>query len=137
MQSVLTYFTLLVSVFMMEAQNNVEVSMYNFDNDKGKAMVGLFNEKGDFLDAAYVSLSSEIKDKTASVIFTDVPDGTYAISCYHDKDDNGVLNMFMGMWPTESYGCSNNARGSFGPPTWEDAKFDLTDGENRKIDIKL
>ena len=38
-----------------------------------------------------------------------------------DADDDFDTN-FLGI-PTENYGFSNNARGLFGPPNWEDAKF--------------
>ncbi|MFN7603100.1 MAG: DUF2141 domain-containing protein [Bacteroidota bacterium] len=36
--------------------------------------------------------------------------------------------------PKEGYGFSNNVMGSFGPPSFEKAKFKLTDGV---IQIKL
>jgi uncharacterized protein (DUF2141 family) len=73
----------------------------------------------------------------ATVIFTNVPDGDYAVSCFHDEDDNGKLNMFMGMMPTEDYGTSNNAPANFGPPKWIDAKFEIKDGETKTFEINL
>ncbi len=137
MQSVLTYLMLLIAGMVLQAQNTIEVSLTNFNSNDGVAMVGLFNEKGNFLDESYKSISSEITNKEAKVTFEDVPDGVYAISSYHDADENGELNMIMGMIPSESYGCSNGARGFFGPPKWEDAKFEVKDGETRKMDIRL
>jgi uncharacterized protein (DUF2141 family) len=137
MQSVLTYLMLLITGMMLQAQNTIEVSLTNFNNNDGVVMVGLFNEKENFLDESYKSVSSEITNKEAKVTFEDVPDGVYAISSYHDADDNGELNMIMGMIPSESYGCSNGARGFFGPPKWEDAKFEVKDGETRKLEIRL
>ncbi len=137
MQSVIAYLLFLLTGMAVQAQNTIEVSLTEFKNDEGKVMVGLYNEKGKFLDETYVSLSSEIENKEAKVTFTNVPDGTYAISSYHDADDDGTLDMFMGMIPTESYGCSNGATGFFGPPKWEDAKFEVTGGEIRKMDIRM
>lgn len=128
---------LLLTGTTLHAQNTIEVSLTKFSSNEGIVMVGLYNEAGDFLDKTFMSISSEIVDKEAKVTFTDVPDGIYAISSYHDEDDNGRLNMILGMIPTESYGCSNGARGYFGPPTWEDAKFEVKDGETRKMDISL
>ena len=78
-----------------------------------------------------------VENKEAKVVFTNVPDGVYAVSCYHDEDSNGELNMFMGMIPSEPYGCSNGARGFFGPPKWEDAHFEVNEQETRKLDIRL
>ncbi|MEM7186734.1 MAG: DUF2141 domain-containing protein [Bacteroidota bacterium] len=137
MQTVIAYILFLVAGMSMQAQNTIEVSLTKFKNDNGKVMVGLYNEKGKFLDETFVSLSSEITDQEAKVTFTNIPDGTYAISSYHDADNDGALNMFMGMIPTESYGCSNGAKGFFGPPKWEDAKFEVSGGEVRKMDIRM
>lgn len=129
---------MLLAGLIVHAQNNsIEVSLTQFKSDAGKAKVGLYNEADKFLDVTYMSLDSEIKDGNAMVTFKNVPDGTYAISSYHDADNSGELNMFLGMFPTESYGCSNGARGYFGPPKWEDAKFEVKDGEVRKMDIRM
>jgi uncharacterized protein (DUF2141 family) len=128
---------LLLTGMVLHAQNTVEVSLRDFSNDNGHVRVGLYNEAGLFLDKSFKSEWSEITDKESKVTFTDLPDGVYAISCYHDKDDNGELNMLMGMIPSEPYGTSNNARGFFGPPKWEDAKFELKGGEVRKLDINM
>ena len=136
MQTVITYLVLLLSGTTLHAQNTIEVSLTKFTSNEGIAMVGLYNEAGDFLDKTFMSISSEIIDKEAKVTFTDVPDGIYAISSYHDEDNDGALNMILGMIPSESYACSNGARGFFGPPKWEDAMFEVKDGETRKMDIR-
>jgi uncharacterized protein (DUF2141 family) len=89
------------------------------------------------LDKGFISKKSKINNQTADFSFTDLPEGEYAISCYHDEDDNGKMNMIMGMIPLEDYGTSNNAKGRFGPPKWEDAKFKVSNGEIVKLNIKL
>ena len=64
-----------------------------------------------------------MKNNVADVTFWNIPYGEYAIKVYHDANNDDKLNKnFLGM-PTEEYGFSNNARGSFGPPSWDDAKF--------------
>lgn len=137
MHTVLAYLMFLLTGMVMQAQNTVEVSLGDFRNDNGHVRVGLYNSPDSFLDKTYKSVQSEITNKEATVTFEDLPDGVYAISCYHDEDSNGQLNMRFGMFPSEPYGCSNNARGFFGPPKWEDAMFELKNGELRKLDIKM
>lgn len=137
MQTVLTYLMLLFSAALLHGQNTIEVSMSNFDHSKGTVKVGLYDTKKDFLEKGIVYLSSEIDNEKASVTFTDIPDGIYAVSCYHDKDSNGKLNMFLGMFPTESYGTSNNPGPRWGPPLWDDAKFEVKNGEIKKLEIRL
>jgi len=137
MQTVLHFLALLLTGFLLQAQNTLEVTMTHFNNDEGIARVGLYNTSEDFLEKEYKTLQTVITDQSATVTFTDIPDGVYAISCYHDEDNNGRLNMRFGMIPSEDYGCSNGAKGFFGPPKWEDAKFEIANGELKAITIKL
>lgn len=137
MQTVITYLLFLITGMVMQGQNTIEVSLSQFDNNEGTVKVGLYNEAGDFLDSTYKSLTSEIKNKKAKVTFRNIPDGIYAISGFHDEDNDGKLKMRMGLIPAESYGCSNGAKGFFGPPKWNDAKFEVKNGEVRKLEIRL
>ena len=58
-------------------------------------------------------------------------------SVFHDEDNNKQLNTnFVGM-PKEGIGVSRNAKGHFGPPKYEDAKFELNKaGESMVISLK-
>lgn len=56
----------------------------------------------------------------------DLPSGVYGVMAYHDRNSNGRLDTLPIGLPTEPYGFSNNARGTFGPPTWSAANFTLT-----------
>ncbi len=137
MQTILTHLILLLTVFSLQAQNNIKVTITGFNNNDGKAMVGLYNSEETFLKKEYKAIKTDIKNNQASVEFNDVPDGTYAISMFHDENENGELDMFMGFYPTEPYACSNNAKGMFGPPKWKDAVFTVTENTNKKIEINL
>jgi uncharacterized protein (DUF2141 family) len=68
-------------------------------------------------------------------VFKDVPYGEYAVKVFHDENDN--LKIDIG-WrgPTERYGFSNGARGIFGPPDFDDAKFAF-DKPELKLEIAL
>ena len=137
MQTILTYFAMLLTGLFLQAQNSIVVNITGFESNKGTVMVGLYNKEGDFLKEYHLSISSDIYDNKANVTFTDIPDGVYAVSCYHDEDANGELNFFMGVYPTEDTGTSNNAPARFGPPKWEDAKFEIKDGEIKTFKIIL
>ena len=51
--------------------------------------------------------------------------GTYSIGFFIDKNDNEKLDTnFLGV-PKEQFGFSNDARGRFGPPSFEAASFTL------------
>ncbi|MCB0445953.1 MAG: DUF2141 domain-containing protein [Gelidibacter sp.] len=104
---------------------DVVVTITNFDNDKGKVFIALYNSEASFLGTGYMSVISNIKDKACSVTFKDVPHGIYAISLFHDENGNNKMDSnFLGI-PKEDYACSNNAKGFMGPPKWQDAKFEV------------
>jgi len=66
----------------------------------------------------------------------DLPYGNYVIAGIHDLDNNGLLTgNFLGM-PKEPFGFSNNKRGNFGPPKWEDVLIKFNKN-NKKILINL
>lgn len=121
--------------FILPAQNSIEVEITNFASDNGVAQIGLFNTETSFLEKVYKGKEVKIKDRKAVTILTEIPDGTYAISVFHDKNEDGKLNTFLGI-PTENYGASNNAPSKFGPPKWKDAKFEVRNGDvKQKISL--
>ena len=138
MKNLLTSLLLfLFGTFLIQAQNTIEVEITNFDNNVGVAFVGLYNSEESFLETAYRGEKAEIKNRKVVLTFKDIPDGTYAISTFHDEDENGELSTnFIGI-PKESYGASNNAPSRFGPPKWRDARFEVRNGETVYQKIKL
>ena len=74
---------------------------------------------------AFKSSIVDIKNRKAEVVFDNIPFGEYAIKLIHDENSNGKMDTnFLGI-PKEDYAFSNNARGTFGPPDYAKAKFDL------------
>lgn len=135
--SILISIIFLGGILILNAQNSIEVEIINFDSNKGAAFIGLYNTEDSFLENEYRGKEVEIKDKKAIFTFKDIPDGIYAVSVFHDEDDNGELTTnFLGI-PKESYGASNNAKGTFGPPKWENAKFEVRNGGIVKLKIRL
>ena len=137
MQTILTYLTILFTGIFMSAQNKVEVQITGFENNMGNAMIALYNSEDSFLSNRFKSDVLVIENNRVEAIFSEIPDGVYAISVYHDEDSNGKLNMVMGFYPSEATGTSNNAPARFGPPKWEDAKFELNNEEVLKMEINL
>ncbi len=71
-----------------------------------------------------------VAGETASITFSGLVPGRYAVRAFHDLDGDGKLGVNPFGVPTEPYAFSNDARGSMGPPTWEAAAFVLKDGQN-------
>lgn len=125
----------LISGFANAQSVSLEVKVTGFKNDSGKVRIGLYNSEFSFLKTIYKSQAEEIKNEVAAVTFSDLPKGEYAISLYHDENNNGILDKNMFGIPSEDYAASNNAKGVMGPPKYADAKFTIN--TNSKINITL
>ena len=110
-------------------------------NAKGKIRAALFRDgKGFPGDASKASQTEEAdidpQSLSAQIVFTNLREGVYAVSVFHDENSNGKLDKnFMGI-PKEGYGASNNPKKRMGPPNFEEAKFELT-GAQQVLEIKL
>lgn len=67
----------------------------------------------------------------------DVAAGVYACAVFHDVDGDGSLDTNFVGYPSEPFGFSNNAHVAlFGPPSFQDAAFDVR-GPETTIEITL
>lgn len=112
----------------------VEVSVLNALNDNGTVAFAFYNKEG-FMKAPLFSKSSTILNGISSVIFENIPEGEYAIICFHDSNSNKKMDFQENGMPKESYGTSNNAM-NFGPPQFDDSKF-LVNNEDLILEIKF
>ncbi len=93
----------------------------------GNLMIAIVDSVDAFDDKAPPIASLILPARLGAVSFTTdaLPAGDYAVRVMHDVNGNGKLDAnFVGM-PTEPYGFSNNASGSFGPPKWDAARFSV------------
>lgn len=117
----------------------IVVQIKNLRNDKGLVRVNLFATAKGFPNdykVAFKTVSGKIVNQTADITLSGIPHGTYAIGIMHDEDSNGKMKAnWLGM-PQEGVGASNDAKGSFGPPKFEDATFQL-DADSLTLTIAL
>jgi len=101
------------------------VKCIGLKSNKGSVKMALCNSIKNYEDQEnpFIGKTLSIKNKIAEIEIDDIPYGDYAIKSFHDENDNNDLDTnFLGL-PVEDYGFSNNARGTFGPPSWKEAKF--------------
>ncbi|WP_415374959.1 DUF2141 domain-containing protein [Patiriisocius sp. Uisw_017] len=105
-------------------------------SDDGKIIIGLYNEKENFMVTdPYKGTIGKIENGKAVIVFENIPEGMYAISLFHDKNDNNIMDFSANKMPLEDYGMSNNVM-VMGPPTWSDAKFEVT-GKDLEMEIRM
>lgn len=115
-----------------EEGHSIEVNILRIDNEKGQMLIGLYDSEDSWLQKPAKGIFGSIIDGKSRATFVNVPDGTYAISVFHDEDNDGELDTLLGI-PTEDTGTSNDAPARFGPPKWEDAKFKVKGGAIKQI----
>ena len=82
--------------------------------------------------------TAPVHQGTALLRFTGLKPGqAYAISLFHDENDDRRMNKSWIGIPQEGYGASNDARVSMGPPRFEDARFVFREnGQKMRIQMR-
>lgn len=92
---------------------------------EGEFVVGLFDAQAKWLKEVKREARVRVDpDGKAVVVFEDLPAGTFAISTYQDRNENGKIDTFLGV-PREPYAFSNGARNRFGPAGFDEAAFEF------------
>ncbi len=123
-------------VFSSPEKLSLIVEVTGAKPNKGQAVCSLFTSANTYLKQPAIKITKPV-NSNGEVVFRidDIDPGTYAVSIVYDEDNNGKLNTGLFGIPTEPVGVSNNAKGRFGPPSYEDAAFELLD--SRRIRISL
>ena len=72
----------------------------------------------------------------STVVFEDLPQGTYAVTAFHDENGDGRVDGVPGRPPREGVGASGTASPASGPPRFEDSQFTLDQGA-LELEIRL
>lgn len=129
--SLLTLFIALSSIAF--SQSKLTIEFVDLENRDGQMMIALRNQDGEDIKQAILEIP---KSGVVKYTFTGIDNGRYAVACYHDENKNGELDKsFVGI-PTEEYGFSNDARGSFGPPDLADQLFNVSGSTSIRITLQ-
>jgi uncharacterized protein (DUF2141 family) len=134
--SLLMKILLLMLISSLCHSYDLEINLTDTSSDKGKIAIVIFNSETGFpklAQHAYFKDFISIKDFPYRI---GLPEGEYAISLFHDENENKELDTnFIGI-PKEAFGFSNNVLGLMGPPSFKKAKFKVLKAKN-KINIEL
>ena len=109
---------------------DIVINVTDVRSDAGQVLVALFSdETKDAFPASEAAIrfaGAKASEGAVVVTMEDLPEGTYAISLFHDENDNGELDTNLMGIPTEGFGFSNDARGVMGPPEFDAAALDVS-----------
>ena len=122
---------------MTQGQNQtLTVVIRNVRNDKGTVAAALYQSDKEFMKKTWQSRSVPSSKGEVHLVFENVPAGEYAISVMHDANKNGELDINFAGIPKEGFGFSNDAFGTFGPPSFDNAKFTIPNAKEVVITLK-
>ncbi len=129
-----------VLILMLLAQNcladdgdgKLTIQVHGLLHDRGKVIANLFREGDNVMkiETAYLRAQATISDKKAQLVFQNLKYGKYAVTVFHDENDNGILDHNLLRLPAEPLGFSNGFQmGLFtGLPSFEKLQFDFEPG---------
>jgi uncharacterized protein (DUF2141 family) len=130
-------FLLLIIVHVVLFSEELEVTISHIKDTNGVLFIGLFKENNKFLNLndTYQAQQIEINKRDSITTLFKLPKTSYAITIFHDENNNKKLDKnFFGI-PKEGFGFSNNPKISFSEPSFKEYSFELK--EHKKITIKM
>lgn len=103
---------------------------------QGQVLVGIFHSADTFLKTPLQKNVAKAEGANFTTLFKGLEPGDYAVSVHHDVNDNGKMDANVLGIPSEPYGFSNDAMGSMGPPSFNQAKFSVQ-ATGHSLQIKL
>ena len=94
-------------------------------NAEGRLMLALYDSAEGFLRRSVKACEAQAANGSTTVLVKDLPAGSYGFAVFHDANGNGKMDSNVMGIPVEDHAFSNNARGTMGPPTFEQVKFSL------------
>lgn len=118
----------------------LKIHITGFKNDEGVARIALFHEEEGFPDnrkKAYWAGVNSIIENTSTLYISGIDYGTYAVSVFHDANNNGKIDKIWRIIPKEGFGTSNNIRDEEQGPSYKKSSFEIrADSTYITIEIK-
>jgi uncharacterized protein (DUF2141 family) len=107
-KNALLLFALVMGAGALSA-GTLTIRVENIEPGRGHLMAGIFNDEKSFPDTYYRGQRIAATDSVMVVTFSDLPEGSYAVSVYQDSNGNGQLDKNIFGIPKEKYGFSSHA----------------------------
>jgi len=119
------------------AQNKLTVVVDGIEKSNGKVLVAVYDSINFLKQPLYYGMA-RVKpgEEEVTVVIENIAAGKYAVSVFHDENDNNKLDTGAYGIPIEKYGFSNNARGKMGPPVFQDCMINIEEDTEINITVK-
>jgi uncharacterized protein (DUF2141 family) len=121
-------FVLSINPFNLFGQFTLTVTITGLENSKGQILLELKNDKEEKISGH----TQTIENNKCIIYISNLKPGKYSFRYFHDENKNEELDTnWLGI-PKEGFGFSNNAKGTFGPPSFKKTIFNLN-GDTSQI----
>lgn len=106
----------------------LEIEVKGIAEIAGTLNVGVHDKADTFPDGAKAPLKAtavKVVSNPQMIVIEHVPYGVHAVSVWHDADGNAEMKKGLFGIPKEPIGVSNNVHPKLGPPSFDDAKFEM------------
>lgn len=107
--------------FSFSSSITLKVEIDKLKNSNGQILLELSDGEKNSIKV----VTQKIENNKCTILIKNLKPGQYSFRYFHDENSNTKLDTnFIGM-PKEGFGFSNNAKGSFGPPSHQKLIFEL------------
>lgn len=120
-----TYITLFcILCFSISSFAQLDIKLLNVKSTKGKLIVSIYDSESNFKSKKALSKTTiAANSEEMRYLNNNLKPGYYAVTVFHDLNNNDTFDKSFVGRPKEPYGVSNNAKEKFGPPKYEKVKF--------------
>lgn len=109
-------------------QFSLRIEIEGLRSSNGQVILEFGNEKGEKISGFF----REIENGKSVIAIENLKPGSYAFKYFHDENNNQILDLNRIGIPKEGFGYSNNAKGTFGPPSFRKTIFKLNGDKTLK-----
>jgi uncharacterized protein (DUF2141 family) len=118
----------------------LEINISGIKRTSGNIKIALWKDGIGYPDnesLIYRDKVLNVNSKEVTHIFENLEEGEYALTIFHDLNNNGKLDKNVFGYPTEPFAFSNNVKPVFGIPPYNNAKFKVLAKKVSIQNIKL
>jgi uncharacterized protein (DUF2141 family) len=121
----------------IQENGNLTINLKNVNvKNGGTIYLVMYDKQENFMTPnKYKSAMVNVADEKFEILFEDIPFGTYAVSSYHDINDNQRMDFSENGMPKEDYAMSGEMN-PMGPPSWNDVKFQF-EKDGQEVDLNF
>ena len=116
---------------------SLEIRLVGLEAGRGQVVVAIYGDASSFDENGRPYESTVLPVEGTEITWAlELPAGAYAVKVYQDLDEDGELDRGDFGVPSEPYGFSNDARSTFGPPSWSAARFEVASKGQHSISLR-